>query len=95
MGFKKGKDWNGNKKGRPIDPAIVEMRAALAEVEARKRKKLLTIFFEKAFISEKVLIAAAKKIAPDLQHTTGDIGLKIDILPPIIRRKDDRENNPA
>jgi len=67
----KGK--SGNLNGRPRDPIVAEMREALREVEKRKRKKLLVRFFERAFVNDKVLIAAVKKIVPDLQHTTGGL----------------------
>jgi hypothetical protein len=77
--FRKGE--SGNPKGRPKDPLIAEMREALETVEKKKHKKLLIRFFEQAFTNDKVLIAAVKKIAPDLQHSTGE--LKVKELPPI------------
>lgn len=54
---------------------------ALHEVEKEKKKTLMRHACEKAFVSEKVLIALLKKILPDMTHIEGDAGLSLtDIM---------------
>lgn len=71
------KGQSGNPYGRPKRPEIEELRKAIKTVEAKKRKKLLIHFVERAYESDDVLKALGKKIIPDLasidnRHEAGD-----------------------
>ena len=65
--FKKGVVTNP--KGRPKDPIKQQFLAALQTVEENEKKKLLQHLCEQAFIDNKVLVALAKKILPDITET--------------------------
>ncbi|MDP2789899.1 MAG: DUF5681 domain-containing protein [bacterium] len=64
--WKKG--MSGNPKGRPENPVIQEMRAALVAAQKGKKRTLLEHFFERAYKDNHVLIAAIKKLLPDLSN---------------------------
>lgn len=59
---------SGNPKGRPVSPVVQEMRAALVAVQKGKKRTLLEHFFERAYTDNHVLIAAMKKLQPDLAN---------------------------
>ena len=74
------KGQSGNPHGRPKRPEIEELRKAIKTVEAKKRKKLLTHFVERAYESDDVLKALGKKIIPDLSSVHGDLNAKLEVF---------------
>ena len=54
---------------------------ALNQIETLKGKNLFKRFIERAFITDKVLIAAMKKFVPDKQHTEveGNLNQNVDL----------------
>jgi AAA+ ATPase superfamily predicted ATPase len=66
MVFKSGKDWNGNKNGRPVRPEIELLRDAMNEVEEEKKVSLIKHAVRRAYDSDPVLIGMLKKVLPDL-----------------------------
>jgi len=58
-----------NPTGRPLDGTthLAHLLAAVRKVESRENKNLLEHFVERAFRTDKVLIAVMKKLIPDLQ----------------------------
>lgn len=78
-GFLSGKDWNGNKNGRPRQPEVEELRVAIGEVEKEKKLKLLKHAIERAYVSDPVLIALLKKILPDKINLSGDITGEVNL----------------
>jgi len=64
--FPSGKDWNGNRNGRPVAPEIEELRQALRAVRKHKgNRPLLVHAVERAYINDNVLVALLKKLVPD------------------------------
>lgn len=63
--FPKGKDWNGNRKGRPRKPEIAALREAIAEVEKEKKMSLYKNIVLRAYKSDPMMIALMKKLLPD------------------------------
>ncbi|MEK7631874.1 MAG: hypothetical protein AAB445_03340 [Patescibacteria group bacterium] len=51
-----------------MSPVVQEMRTALAAVQKGKKRTLLEHFFERAYKDNRVLIAAMKKLLPDLAN---------------------------
>lgn len=58
-----------NPTGRPLDGTtqLDHLLTAVRKVESKVNKNLLEHFVERAFITDKVLIAVIKKLIPDLQ----------------------------
>lgn len=52
MPFKKGKDWNGNRKGRPEKPEVQELRDALEAVKQDNNGKGFIRMFAEAAVKE-------------------------------------------
>jgi hypothetical protein len=64
----KFKEGNPGGPGRPRGSAYIEdLRQAIEEVEAEKKKSLWKRLVERAFIKDSVLIAIVKKFIPDLK----------------------------
>lgn len=66
-----GQGQTGNRKGRPKVPEIQLVREALAETEISKKKNLWKHLVERAYKSDVVLIALAKKFLPDKMEDEG------------------------
>ena len=89
--FKPGQ--SGNPDGRPKGSKndLTLLKEALKDVEKTKDNKLFKRFIERAFINDKVLIAAMKKFVSDKQHTelAGAEGQPVVInLIPVKTKKD-------
>lgn len=67
--WKKGE--SGNPNGRPPKPEIKELRDALKLAQEKNNKSFLQHYVNRAFISDKVAVALANKILPDLQKGEG------------------------
>jgi hypothetical protein len=83
-GFQKGSEWVGNANGRPPRPEIAQLRKALEKVAKDQDSDLLEHFVKRAYKNDRVLVALAKKIIPDLSAITGDYNIKIDRLSELI-----------
>ena len=65
MSFKSGKEWNGNRHGRPRVPEAELIRIAIEEVSREKKKSLWKHLAEQCYLDNSVLIALSKKFLPD------------------------------
>ena len=85
--FKPGQ--SGNPDGRPKGSKnyLTLLEKALKDVEDVKGNKLFKRFIERAFINDKVLVAAMKKFVSDKQHTELETTEPIEIV--IHRAKDE------
>ena len=70
----------GNKNGRPKKPEIHALREAIQKVQKERKSDLLEHFVRQAFEDNKVLVALAKKIIPDLSSISGELEMKQKIL---------------
>ncbi len=74
------KGQSGNPKGRPPRPEIQQLREAIERVQKKKKVDLLEHMVERAYEDNKVLIALAKKIVPDLSTVSGDLNIRQRII---------------
>lgn len=94
MGFKSGKDWNGNSGGRPKNPEREILRQALESAKTKhKGKHLIAVCVENAYnkkTGQKDREIILKKILPDLSESDLS-GETLDILKGIIMRAADAQ----
>jgi len=67
--FKKGESGNPKGKIKGTKNYLTRLDEALSEIETLKGKNLFFRFIERAFASDKVLVAAMKKFVPDREKT--------------------------
>ncbi len=69
----------GNEKGSKHNITLLE--EVISKYETEKGKNLFYRFIERAFVNDKVLIAAMKKFVSDKQHTevSGLEGIKFNV----------------
>ncbi len=63
---------SGNISGRPRKPEIQELREALQQARKHHKKDFLRHFVDRAYESDPVAIALARKIIPDLSTHAGE-----------------------
>ena len=77
MGYKKGKDWTGNRKGRPKQAEIHELRTALNRAKVSMNKDLLDSIIERAYKSDTLAKAVMDKLFANKSqvdaNVTGDV----------------------
>lgn len=78
MTFRKG-DPNINRKGRPKNPYVEELREALIAVEEETRQKFAKRYVKRAFEKDIVMMDLAKKLYPDLIQQETSITQAADI----------------
>lgn len=79
MGFKKGrKKTGGRQKG--TSNYVTQLKEALKKYEKIKKKSFSERFVEMAYDNEKVAIALANKLYPDLTKLQGDKDNPIPII---------------
>ncbi len=66
--FVKGKSGNPLGRGRGHIELVAQLKYAIATMEKKKRKSFFARVVERAWVSDKVLIALLKKLVPDLTH---------------------------
>jgi hypothetical protein len=71
MPWQKGQ--SGNLKGRPANPAIDELRKALARAKKRQGVDFLDHFVDLAYKDTACAIALAKKLLPDVSSVKQEI----------------------
>jgi len=90
--WKKG--VSGNPKGRPKDAEADLLRKALKDAAKKRGKKgYLEHLAERFYENDKLAVAMAKKILPDLSSIDGKIDSELTILPPLIKKANDRKNS--
>jgi len=80
MPFKPGKDWVGNRKGRPTNFDIEKLKNAILEGEKKHGKDIFRHAVDRAFVNDTVLIALIKKFIPDRIYNEGEIAKVVNIL---------------
>lgn len=84
---------SGNPNGRPKGSknlfCLSEFTAVLKEVEKEKGKSLYKHLIERAYANDKVLVAVANKIIPDLKPVDDDDGELANEEIEIIPKRDD------
>lgn len=86
--FIKGKSANPDGKPEGTKSYITLLEEALKDVESVKGKQLFKRFIERAFITDKVLIAAMKKFVPDREHTEIESAEPIQLIIEHVNKKD-------
>ena len=86
----KFKEGNPGGPGRPegCKSYITLLEEALKDVESVKGKQLFKRFIERAFITDKVLIAAMKKFVPDREKTEIESTEPIQLIIEHVNKKD-------
>lgn len=92
MGWKKGQ--SGNLNGRPKRQNSYDaLLEAIAIVEKKQDKSILRHFIEQAFLDNKVLVAAMKKIMPDMQAVSVSADESLQTLTVVFRTPEPEPQN--
>lgn len=78
MGLHKGQ--TNNKKGRPLQAAVEDLRKALAMVEKEKKISFLEDFVRKAFEDKSYAQTLIGKLVPDLKHIEGNVDTVVNLI---------------